>query len=961
MSDRADTRPAPTTMNIRIIMGNNNTNQTYSPLGSVFSRLVAHLLPVTYFLVTISFYLRTYDSAQIKITITQIGCSFIICLWMAQLVFEKRWPFQKKDLIFVAPFLAFLASGVVSFMQSSFMPGSVDEFIRRVLYSFMGIIVILEFRGWDRHRRLLRWLLAAFGVVVFYGFIQYFDTRLFPKGSEISVDPFLWRHAFGMRPFSTFGNPNFFGNFLVIITPIILAIYLRSQGKLNRPYLLIVLISLVVVLTDKLFIGYFGGVDASSRLWIQIGLLVNISACVFLVWFKSPSASASGMLLFWGAMFLNLYATETKGAWLGFLGSLTGVTLLAGFFLVRRPGKKVSAGLIGVVALTLLIGVGVVGYYASQRMQSVSFRTFTWIATWEMIRKQPLLGTGIGSFKWGYPAYRRPEIILLEAKSNTETDHAEDEYLEVWYDEGLIGFGLFLWLIVSVSVLGVMALIRLTKQETRGPPDNQPIQHVEKVYSLVAYLGAWWGALLHWFVDVSVRFVSSGIYSMLLPGMVVSLVRNDNMPFRQDHVTKTDPWIRACVPVFWFIVLLLLNISPVISFFSGVGLWLLGELLELRLTPESDAAESSPLPRADQTAKLYSFKHFISEICHSPFRLLFSMAFFALFVYGFQIFHGFFKADVMHNKGIFFSRQQVWQKSSEFNDKVKEFSPDIQEDYEKIGGALEHYEKVIELNPFFPMAKYFIGNVKNDWGSRVLASAFQYKQKGDTQKALQEKQRAEKIWKESLSVYSDLKNFAPNYVQVHHQTALVCLKLGDMEMKWGNLAKRDEYWDEALKYFDLYHQLDPVFPPNYYRKAYVHLMRDDFEKAEQEYLGALEYNMDNVVNRRYHNRNMETYTNLGQVILRQINKTHDKPGVLLSNETNEFKKAERYLMAAQVQAEKAYGRQGCADKALKSLASLYNSAGMRPAALEIWKKLRLLKPDDPDVRRVFPQSQKNIQ
>ncbi|HRY30302.1 MAG TPA: hypothetical protein P5079_09740, partial [Elusimicrobiota bacterium] len=189
----------------------NPTPLPESPLAALFSRLVAYFLPVTYFLITVSFYLKTYDSAQIKITLTQIGCTAVILFWFCQLVLERRWPFEKKDLPLIAPFLAFFTSGVVSFLQSSFQQGSVEEFIRRVLYCFMGVIVISDFRGWDRHRRLLRWLLAAFGVVVFYGFVQYFDTRLFPAGQGVGIDPFVWRYAFGLRVFSSFGNPNFYG------------------------------------------------------------------------------------------------------------------------------------------------------------------------------------------------------------------------------------------------------------------------------------------------------------------------------------------------------------------------------------------------------------------------------------------------------------------------------------------------------------------------------------------------------------------------------------------------------------------------------------------------------------------------------------------------------------------------------------------------------------------------------
>jgi hypothetical protein len=183
-------------------------------LADLFSRLVAFSLPITYFLVTVSFYLRTYDSAQIKITFAQIGCSLVALFWFLQLVFEKRWPFERKDWPLVAPFLAVLASGTVSYLQSSFPGGSLDEFQRRVLYVLMALVVISEFRGQDRQRRLFRWLLASFAVTVFYGFVQYFDGRLFPPGAgSVGLDPFVWRQAFSWRVFSSFGNPNFYGNF----------------------------------------------------------------------------------------------------------------------------------------------------------------------------------------------------------------------------------------------------------------------------------------------------------------------------------------------------------------------------------------------------------------------------------------------------------------------------------------------------------------------------------------------------------------------------------------------------------------------------------------------------------------------------------------------------------------------------------------------------------------------------
>jgi tetratricopeptide (TPR) repeat protein len=899
------------------------------------------MLPVAYFLIGVSFYLRTYDSAQIKITLTQIGCTAIIVLWLAQLIVEKRWPFRREDLPVLAPFLAFLASGVLSFAQSSFLAGSFDEFLRRVLYSFMGIIVIVEFRSWDRHRRLLRWLLAAFGVCVFYGIVQFFDTRLFPPGQGIGLDPFVWRHAFGARPFSTFGNPNFYGNFLVIITPIIMAIYLRSGGQIFRPYVVCAFMVLLVYCADRLFLGSYGGVTASTRGLVQAGLVLSFAVAMALVWWKTPTAAASGMLLFWSAMFLNLYATETKGAWLGFIGALSAASLLVAFFFASDRARRIIAR---VVLVTVILGIVVVGYFAQRRFQSVSFRVFTWIATWEMIREQPVLGSGIGSFKWAYPAHRRPEIILVEGKSNTETDHVEDEYLEIWYDEGIVGIGIFLWLILMTSVLGLRALSRLTRGPRGPPPVGTPEN--EKAWSLLAYLGAFWGALIHWFVDVSVRFVSSGTYSVLLPGLVASLVTNREMPYRQDAPSRADRWVRLGVAVFWVAVLLSFGMSlgPVLA--CGAALWLIGEALEVRLTPEADG--EPPVEIAPEALEA-------DVRTRAPWQLLALAGLLAAWGWGFWVFRNFFLADVNHNVAIFFSKQGVWTKSPEFDSLAAGFPPDMQREYREVGGALEHYAKVVELNPFFPMARYFIGNVHNDWGSNFHAQAMEARQRGDAETAKKLKAKAEETWGKALDTYARLKDFAPNYVQTHHQVGLVYLKLGDMEKSWGNEAKAQEHWDTALKNFALYKNLDPVFPPNYYRIAYIHFMRGDIDKAEAAYLGALDYNTKNIVQRISPERNAETYVSLGR--LYYIVLTNKNAGAsVLPKDAEEFKKAADYYTKAldalgDLRTVPGYDRWKF--DAMKGLAILYSRANVQDKALELWQQLRAMRPDDPDVKSVF--------
>jgi hypothetical protein len=228
----------------------------------ICSRFLAYGLPLLFFLITSSFYLKTYDSAQIKITFAQIGTTILLFVWLSKILLEGRWPFSKDDLVFVLPFIAFLASGLIAYIHTPFKVWSLEETLRRVLYMVIALITIAEMKSAERMKRLWRWLMAAAWVAIGYGFIQYIDSRWFTIPMN-GIDPFIWRQAFGGRVFSTFGNPNFYGNFLVIMTPLILASVLRAKGPLTRPFALLGLTLILILLIDKMQLGIFGGFDPS--------------------------------------------------------------------------------------------------------------------------------------------------------------------------------------------------------------------------------------------------------------------------------------------------------------------------------------------------------------------------------------------------------------------------------------------------------------------------------------------------------------------------------------------------------------------------------------------------------------------------------------------------------------------------------------------------------------------------
>lgn len=725
-----------------------------SQAAGLFARkAILWWLPLLYLLIADAFYLRTYDSAQVKITLVQMGGICLLGLWLCRLIGEGRGRiFSKTDLVTLAPFLAYFAYGVFSFLHAPYKFSSLDALLRRIFYMTVPLIIIREFDE-PAVNRLTRVLIWTTWICAGYGFLQWFDTSFFPPGVGKGPDPFIWRGAFGDRVFSTFGNPNFFANYLVILFPVLVCQYLKSR---------------------------------TTSLIPLIGLLL------------------------W-----NLYNTQTKASWISFTVSLT---LLIGtyvyFFnmeIFKRWWRHIAAGL---AVLLMLVFSGIVYKLNRSNWTSVNFRLFTWEGTWEMIMTQPLLGTGIGSFWVIYPAFRRPPIFHIEGKHNTETDHSENEYLEVLYDEGILGFGIFLWLIVSAFVVTYRSLGQLTgglKSGQRAPP---------RAYDLLGYLIALQGMLAHNFFDVSMRFVSSGVFLGLLTGLLINLARGYSLV--DLHVPAPAP-VDPENPGFWRMLSSFLIWPARLAAWAGLGYLLYVLVLHeggLTEPGRSFAALQGPLYRLSLGGEVLQW--WIAWACFL-FCVLSQAFIFArvswlsrnalvplvvvLMVWPLNLTWGFFRADVHHNIAIFHSKQQNWEQ------------------------AVRNYLIVGSLNPAFVMSFYFKGNVFND---RLNMAKIYNENWGDRDG------RARDDFERAVEAYTQVRERAPNYVQMHHQMGWLHMKRAQWEKDRGKHAEAERYFDKALEYFELYRKHDPVFPANYYRMGQIHIARGHHDKAVETYRALIE-------------------------------------------------------------------------------------------------------------------------
>ena len=716
-------------------------------------------LPVFYFLVAVSFYLGTYDSAQIKITIVQIGGVALICSWLIYKFESDFFCNLKKNIIVILPILLFLLSGIISYFHSPYQLASLNELLRRIIYCFLAIIIIDCFEDKKSLKRLVNILIFATYIVCIYAVIQFIDTRYFPAPPAKGLDPFIWRWAFGNRIFSTFGNPNFFGDFLVVMSPIVLALFLKKKS--------IHLLFLWILITFSTIFSY------------------------------------------------------SKGAWIGFGVGLIAFAFLFVCFILNISKKKkiILVLLMGLVTISIVTG-GIL-LQLKKRPDSSSFRVFTWLSCWEMINTHPIIGTGIGTFYLTYPSYRRPQIFFIERMHNTESDHPENEYLEVFYDEGMIGLGIFLLLLITVLAIGLKNLDYFRK-------NNFDISILSCLQ--LGFVSAILAQLAHDCVCVSLRFVSSGVMLWMLIGSIIAV------------------------------------------------------------------AIVSSKNKEEETQSLIVIPTIIKRICQIIILLI--------TVYLIYVFYGYFQADAIHSQAIQYSKSGNFTK------------------------AIELYSQVIKKNPSFIMPRYFKANNYNDrW------------QNDDPEKSIVE--------------YNEIWKLAPNYVQSKFLIALVYSKLVNyfsnqlnaLEKEHNEQAKqqvkinRDECFRQAIKYYNQYKLIDPIFPQTYYQLANLYLQAGHPELAEKEYLEHVNY--PNKLQKEPHNFYKENWKE-------RRRKEYMQTCLYLGNlefMMNKFDNAEQmFIESLKYVANNIEG--------LKGLSSVYIKKKDKEKYKKVYNLLKQLYPEDSYVQQI---------
>jgi len=341
-----------------------------------------------------------------------MGVMLLVLGWCITKYRENTFPSFSLSPITRAALLFVVASFVSSLLSIEPVLSIFGIYDRQC--GFLGVLGVTCFcllllsalRVRDRGGATVVRVMAFSGTLVaFYSLLQYFDA-----------DPITWAKAFGERPSSTLGHPDFLGELLVMTIPLALSLcYLERKWVFKVTWILATLIQLG-------------------------GLLVS----------------------------------QTRGAWIAALVSIPA------FFLIEPclDRKNIRAfrrkAFISLLAFALVFALGVFGFFAKPefRHRAASIlqvkeqtRIYLWRDSLKVIKEYPIFGSGPETFRLSFMPHKGLELAKMEKNVNYDNPH--NNYLYLWATTGAVGLLSYLYLLWCCFREGIR---RLRKNDDEASP-----------------------------------------------------------------------------------------------------------------------------------------------------------------------------------------------------------------------------------------------------------------------------------------------------------------------------------------------------------------------------------------------------------------------------------------------------------------------------------------------------------
>ena len=288
---------------------------------------------------------------------------------------------------------------------------SVDPYATRTellkIISYLGVFLLI-INYVDSKRKLMR--MSA--VIIFSGIVVVF-LGIAQKVTEAPRIYWFWKPLFKNDAsfFGPFVNPNHFAGYVEMIIPLSIGLFMAKFRHLTKNQ------------------------RGIREFFITIGNEEGCKLILFLFF----------TILMVGALFLS----SSRGGIISFLGAM--IFLLAMMIRKEKGGRNVTlliVFLISIFSFLLWMGISpLIKEFSSiqdlSRDYDIQYRFQNWKDTLKLMKDFPLLGVGLETFPAVFPKYK---TIGLQYHYL----YLENDYLQLLCEMGLLGFGIFLWFMLSL-------------------------------------------------------------------------------------------------------------------------------------------------------------------------------------------------------------------------------------------------------------------------------------------------------------------------------------------------------------------------------------------------------------------------------------------------------------------------------------------------------------------------------
>ena len=206
-----------------------------------------------------------------------------------------------------------------------------------------------------------------------------------------------------------------------------------------------------------------------------------------------------------------LYLTESRSGMIGLLAGL--VTLFVAVSL-RKGVRKFL--LVLLVAPVIAVSAGFIAWKVSPMLQERvalamegDVRLVIWQDSVDIVKASPVIGSGLGSYRWMYPHFRTHLTL------NADPEFAHNDYLQYWAEIGLVGV-----LLMAAVVLALVAFsVRVIRRGDE--PDH--------AWLMGGLLGMMAGSLAHAMFDFNFHiFANTQVFIFLIAAMVAAVSSGEN-------------------------------------------------------------------------------------------------------------------------------------------------------------------------------------------------------------------------------------------------------------------------------------------------------------------------------------------------------------------------------------------------------------------------------------------------